>query len=153
MTEYRIVKKEKIHVNAPIRTEYTIESKFLWFWIPAQEYYLSNHDLDYDSHHCQKPRHIAFVNKCHLTFSSIDECKMHIENLRNPFVEYYHRFKLVKILRKDNSDIYISKYLGKIGIWSVDKKYCFEYSNDITALKASIDKLVKPKQISTIIYS
>jgi len=152
MKEYRIVKKEIVHLNSQNRIEYTIESKFLWFWIPAQEYYLSNHDLDYDSHHCQKPRPIAFVNRCQLIFTTMEECKKHLSSLRNPFVEYYHRFKLVKILRKDNSDIYISKYLGKIGIWSVDKKYCYEYSNDIRVLKASIDKLIKPQQISTIIY-
>jgi hypothetical protein len=152
MKEYRIIKKDKIRVNGSIRTEYIIQSKFLWFWLPTQEYYLSNHDLDYNSHQSHKPRQIAFVNRRHLKFSSIDECKKHIDNLRNPFVEYYHRFKLVKILRKDNTDIYISKYLGKIGIWSVDKKYCYEYSTDIKVLKASIDSLIKPKEIATVIY-
>ena len=152
MKEYRIAKKEIIRIKSTNKVEYCIQRKCLWFWIPTFEYFLKGHDLDYYTHHSHKPRSIAFVGKFLSKYKTLDECNRHLDNIKNPCVEYYHNYKIIKIIRNGNPDIFFSKYFGSLGFWSMDKKYGFEYSVDIDELKDVIDKLLKPKRISTFIY-
>jgi hypothetical protein len=152
MNEYRIVKKEIIRAKVVNEVAFHIQRKCLWFWIPTFEYFLNSHDLDYNTHHSNKPRSIAFVGRFLSKYKTLEECNRHLENIKNPCVEYYHHYKLIKIIRHGNQDIFISKYYGSLGFWSIDRKYGFEYSADIDLLKNEIDKMLKPKRISTFIY-
>lgn len=138
MSQYRIKKTEITNGLGRTTTYYTIQKKFLFFWITA---YVKMLRYSWAGECSQQ--YTSLVN---LQLDSLEDCELVINHLQNPYKETYFGDNLERILTEKLKPIYINwSRTTQVNWW-----HQYHVSYDLEELKQNIARWQTSKKSSII---
>jgi hypothetical protein len=138
MMKLRILKEEIENGSGKVEIRYTVQKKFLFWWVTAPILSMYNTDTNWN----KKPTRIAFLIYRYYYSHSESGAKDLLTKLSNPFIEYYKNNKIIRVQEDNDStkDVYINTSYGRDSGYSAG--YGYEYAYSLDDLKREIDKRV-----------